>query len=659
MHFQTLTIKNFRQFKDTKISFDDNFNSLIGTNGDGKSTIRIAILLCLYGTNFIYDHDLFDDFGKKQNSNQHDLSCLFSKDVDYGKNDINIVTEIKLDDNSYIELNRTIRMNRLFRFDDIIEVIIKNYSNNFKAEPMEYNDFLKIFPKNFSVFSFIAGERINSITDILNASSGNLGIKDDIENMFELNKLKDAEKIISSACKIMHESIKGNTEEQEKIDELNQKVTDSYTSIDEINSDLEIKEKQLTDYNALYIKQKNEIISMESASKLSDQKDKYEVEIVNYKANLETIIATTNTSSQSNLTKNLLSNFLGKIDFDEENIRSIIPGLSQEAIEYISSNSNCICGNIHTPNTLENLQVLKKNQPPKNLIEILSTLSKQYDDETFEHKELLEDNTKLIFEINEKIELLEAKLSDTNKKITAEIGAKLLDKDRLVNLAISNTEIKNKIRSIEAHKLDSIRRINSFESDIKVAEKVLDKFMKKNSSTEDLEICFDLENTRDYLQNLINEIEFNIKEELTNDVNYFANKLLTKKVSINIKKNYIPEAKILDGISGLSDGEKSIISLSYLFGLMKTVKNLTSKYGDVTTCYTESFPIILDAIYAPLGETLISNVTKEINEYTGQVIMFNNEAHFASIVGDLKVERKNFQLIMEDTNISVTKVMEV
>ena len=54
MQIDSLTLKNYRQYKDEKIVFSSennnkNFNVIQGTNGSGKTNILNAITWCLYG----------------------------------------------------------------------------------------------------------------------------------------------------------------------------------------------------------------------------------------------------------------------------------------------------------------------------------------------------------------------------------------------------------------------------------------------------------------------------------------------------------------------------------------------------------------------------------------------------------------------------------
>ena len=50
MILKTLTLKNFRKFKQTSVEFPDGVIGVIGLNGVGKSTIFEAIAWALYGS---------------------------------------------------------------------------------------------------------------------------------------------------------------------------------------------------------------------------------------------------------------------------------------------------------------------------------------------------------------------------------------------------------------------------------------------------------------------------------------------------------------------------------------------------------------------------------------------------------------------------------
>ena len=49
MILKSLTLRNFRKFKNTTIEFPDGLTGVIGLNGAGKSTIFEAIAWVLYG----------------------------------------------------------------------------------------------------------------------------------------------------------------------------------------------------------------------------------------------------------------------------------------------------------------------------------------------------------------------------------------------------------------------------------------------------------------------------------------------------------------------------------------------------------------------------------------------------------------------------------
>ncbi len=51
MRLKSLTLKNYRQYKDSTIEFGDGLSGIVGLNGAGKSTLVEAIAWTLYGPN--------------------------------------------------------------------------------------------------------------------------------------------------------------------------------------------------------------------------------------------------------------------------------------------------------------------------------------------------------------------------------------------------------------------------------------------------------------------------------------------------------------------------------------------------------------------------------------------------------------------------------
>lgn len=112
MIIKSLTLQNFRRFKETKFEFKNGFNIAVGKNGSGKTTILEAIYLLSTGKSFVTNAlqncvNVYEDYffveGVFESNNdlnlqgENTLSILFSKDkklVHHNKRKVKALSEI-------------------------------------------------------------------------------------------------------------------------------------------------------------------------------------------------------------------------------------------------------------------------------------------------------------------------------------------------------------------------------------------------------------------------------------------------------------------------------------------------------------------------------------------------------------------------------------
>ena len=81
MLLKSITLKNFRQFKDITLEFstnnEKNVTIVIGDNGSGKSTLLQAFFWCLYDKESFSDKELFN----KENFKSIDINRTIAVEV--------------------------------------------------------------------------------------------------------------------------------------------------------------------------------------------------------------------------------------------------------------------------------------------------------------------------------------------------------------------------------------------------------------------------------------------------------------------------------------------------------------------------------------------------------------------------------------------------
>ncbi|UCB58666.1 MAG: SMC family ATPase [Thermoplasmatales archaeon] len=91
MNLRTLTIKNFRKFKDTTIDFPDGVTGIVGLNGAGKSTIFEAIAWVLYGP--VAARTPSDQI--KRQGADNSATCRVELDFEFENDKYRIIREMK------------------------------------------------------------------------------------------------------------------------------------------------------------------------------------------------------------------------------------------------------------------------------------------------------------------------------------------------------------------------------------------------------------------------------------------------------------------------------------------------------------------------------------------------------------------------------------
>jgi len=90
MILKTLTLINFRKFKNATIEFPDGVTGVIGLNGAGKSTIFEAIAWVLYGS--VAARTSSDEI--KRNGTLHSDPCRVELDFIFEEKNYRIVREM-------------------------------------------------------------------------------------------------------------------------------------------------------------------------------------------------------------------------------------------------------------------------------------------------------------------------------------------------------------------------------------------------------------------------------------------------------------------------------------------------------------------------------------------------------------------------------------
>lgn len=296
MLFETITIKNFRQYfgensLDLSCSKDKNIVLIGGKNGFGKTNLLLSVVWCLYGDKISQVDDNFHkEISKEKNYNAFMQQSLNWKAKGQGVDEFSVSIKIsdihipfKSNDFDYSELTIT-RTYKVQSMKD--QLIIADKNGNPLYEDYEdkinfINDF--IIPIDAAKFVFFDAEKISEVANLSIKDEGSF-INDAFSKVLGLDVYEqlivDLKKYIQSLKK---NDLTGSVESQVKniektLDNKIQSIQELEDDNARLSKDIETYESSISEYKATIEREAPEISSIDR-DELINEKNKLETEI--------------------------------------------------------------------------------------------------------------------------------------------------------------------------------------------------------------------------------------------------------------------------------------------------------------------------------------------------------------------------------------------
>lgn len=609
MQIERITIENFRQFVGKQeIVFSKNSTQnvtlVMGDNGSGKTTLCQAFLWCFYGE--------IPGFKKKE-----DLLSKTRQETPYTKMEVSI--EMSHD-------GETFTMTRTHAYQYTRQTTSRvslNYTENgeTKTESNEKaTDHIKrILPQELSIYFFLSGEKIDSMSDEIKAGKATSFSKA-VNNLLGLEYYKNA---------INHlKTIKKNFESTEipnnyTVNSIQEKLRTIHEKLSKINLEIDSKKNSRNDYSEKITDLKAKLKGISSSKKIQE-----EIEKLDKKLN-------ENKEKQNRTIKQAIEDFAGsdksmgkapyyfsqsifvQIKKTLDEILTIpqqdVPEkLHADLIDWIEEHHRCICGEEIKDGSPkhENLERYRKIVPPESI----STLVKQEGQKILGNFRLgkdlfktfhfackdLNDLAESSTDLEENIDQLQEELR--NSSDTSNI------QEELDYYQEKDFEIQDKIDALTENKLRQ-------ETTEKKYQDEYDEALKKSKEGEFIKKCKDTTQALlDDFKQKLQEAENEKREQLTKAVKKAFQEIYGNAFSIEIDEKY--------GITTSTDLEKSTgqgmcVIFAFLAGLLDVIKS--SKDND---SQLESYPLIFDAPFSALDKERISSVCSVLPKVSSQIIIF-------------------------------------
>jgi len=634
MIFESMTLENFRQFKDKEtIIFstdaEKNISVILGDNTSGKTTLLNAFKWALYQkNNFLSSKNKagYQSLLNKEKENE------MRNDGDTAK--VRVVIRLRHEKSIYVistSQEFTKVSGQIKERPITTRVTVSNSNANEKENVFEDNlarrKISSILNENLSDYFFFDTENINTITKKDNLS-------DSIKEILQLNisefliEILNSEKSQTVVKYLNTKKIHNNNESTVKLIENRKDIT---AKIEEINEGLKEAYKNLKNFEELQVvydedlskfkKVETTIIEKEKTKQnIETIKDFIKKEFNNLKGNFSDYDGKGSEKLVDylmghHIKKTNLLNSIIKIEDQEKGYENI----QGDAVDNIINLGICICGTpiVKGSHAYNHLIQEKKKLPPLSFSSNLAAFSRKlssnlaigklYQSEIQSRIKQISDKQKAYFEESTKLSKLE---KDIEKSKVIEISKLQKDlNDLRVKISEKNQDIgklKIKIETLTANLNDIEKKLVSAESDE----------IRNNR----------VDNALAVVKKLYSKVKINYDEKLTKTINMLEEETTNVYNSIyhgksgKIKIDEKFNATIIDSYGRSENdpgaGRNAVMNFSFVTGIVKLAKEKIDKEDQ------QIYPLVMDAPLSLLDEKHINNLITVLPSIIDQVIIF-------------------------------------
>ena len=635
MIIHSLEMNNFRQFVgDQKIQFSvdpvKNVTVLIGVNTSGKTTLIRAFEWCLYEKNGFED------------------KVLLSSDVRINMHpgDIqNTSVSIEFDhDGKLYTLTRTYKYvcneRKILPSGEVVvglnskpdEELTLEYLQNDgqtktqidKSNIAESID--RILPKDLSDYFFFGGERISGIANRTDLSKA-------VRGLMRLDVLENARTHLSGVNKKFNSMIdtSGNIAAERAKDGVatyKQRLSAYEEEFKNAGSQMEYWRSKENEYSAELSKS-----NVEQVKEAKRKRDQIESSIKQKQQALE--IATDDFKKAFNdrpyafFGMPTIKKSLEILEVVKDQTESV-PGMDQDAIDYLIHQKRCICGTPLIPGMQPYINVINERRklPPEAIGSVVSNYkdkSEGYLSGSEDYAERVKDRFREIRTIRRELGILQDDLDKQSELIIDDTDAKAIEAKR--------RDAHNNYADAKRDYDSASEQIGQCKAHIKDCEDSIEKFAKSSEKNQKVAryIAY-AEKVLSWLTETYQSKETIVRDELQERVNDNFAKMYHGERSIIIDDKY--RVKYSDVTTEESDGLKAVKSFAFIASLVSMAKDKILDDNDMKL--GQVYPLVMDAPFSNVDEIHIDNICKILPKTANQVIMAVMQKDWEYAVKDLQ-----------------------
>jgi len=641
MIFESITLENFRQYKDKEIinfsnDKDKNITVILGDNTSGKTTLLNAFKWALYQKNNFLS-------SKNKIANQSLLNKEAEAELRKDGDTAIVKVTIKLKHNNSLYVVSTsqefVRVSGQIKERQISTRVSINKSASEKSQSVLEDNLARkeissILPEKLSDYFFFDTENINTITKKENLSES-------IKEILQLNiseyliDILNADKAQTVVRYLNNKKVYNNSqstlalkEEQSKLLKLQETLS---FELAEKNKELKNFEDQLKDYEedlAKYKQIETKIVERDKAKKSSED---LRLELIKEVRKLIGDFGDYNGAGSERLVNYVLGYQIKKTKLLDsiikiENQEKGYLYIQGEAVDHIISEGICICGTpiVKGSHNHKNLLEEKKKLPPLSYSANLSALSRKLSSSLAVYKYFETEVSEKIVSISR----LQQKYAEENENLLK--LNKEIEKSKIKEI----TNIQSSINSTQSFINNSRDLIPKLEAKLELNKIQLSDIDKKLISAELEEVRNNrVDNALAIVKKLYIKVKNSYDEKLSYSIktleeettNVYNSIYHGKKGKIKIDERF--NASITDSFGKIENdpgaGRNAVMNFSFVTGIVKMAKEKIDKEDQ------QIYPLVMDAPLSLLDEKHINNLLYVLPSTIDQVIIFVMEKDWA------------------------------
>ena len=300
---------------------------------------------------------------------------------------------------------------------------------------------------------------------------------------------------------------------------------------------------------------------------------------------------------------------------DVKETTECVPGMDQDAIDYLLARKVCICGTHLLPGTLPFEKVMEERRklPP----EAIGSVVMNYKNKAEGYLAGTESFLSVLEERYKQIRIIQRTIGDLQDQWDAQSELILDDTDASA-IEAKRKNAATKYREAKADFEAAVQSIGRCKENIKNCEATIEKFAKSSKKNQRIaKLIAYSEAVYEWLNETYREKEETVRTELQKRVNDNFSRMYHGERSISIDDKY--RVHYADVKTEESDGLKAVKSFAFIASLVSMAKDKILDDQDMQL--GQVYPIVMDAPFSNVDEIHINNICQILPNTANQGIM--------------------------------------